>query len=72
MISNNISNMPFEIKMFFENQIQLAKLNRTITIQKRTIELEKSYKQLKKLHSNLNLSKRTMNCLLPIKIEKEI
>lgn len=72
MISNNISNMPFEIKVFFENQVQLAKLNRTITIQKRTIELEKSYKQLKKLHSNLKLSKRTMNCFLPTKIEKEI
>lgn len=72
MISNNISNMPFEIKVFFENQVQLAKLNRTITIQKRTIELEKSYKILKNLHSNLKLSKRTMNCFLPIKIEKEI
>lgn len=70
MISNNISNMPFEIKVFFENQVQLAKLNRTITIQKRTIELEKSYKQLKKLHSNLNLSKRTMNCFLSTNIEE--
>lgn len=71
MVEFGFNNMPIDIQLWAINQEKQAKFYSIQAKKDRLENLIVSYINLKQLNKNLNLAKRTSNCLMKIKIEKD-